>query len=79
MTSATRDGCGVVRVAGAAVGVPFVGVAVGALAITEAIRAVMNGPRFEVMDLNLRDPTRRSIAERRVIPGPQIIGYALSQ
>ena len=75
----TRDGCGVVRVAGAAVGVPFVGAAAGALVIAEAIRAIMNGPRFEIMDMSLRDPVRRTPVGRRVASSQSVLGFALAK
>lgn len=52
------DKCGIVEIAGKAVGVPFVGAYVAALVMAEAIKAVTGGPRVEVADGSLSSPER---------------------
>ena len=48
--------CGVVTVAGQAVGASFVGVAAAALAVGDVLRALHGGARYRVVSLDLRDP-----------------------
>ncbi len=50
-----QDRCGVLEIAGAAVSVPFAGVAVASIAIGETVRAVMQQHRYELIDGSLRD------------------------
>ena len=79
LRSDSQDTCGVVQVAGAAVGVPFMGAVAGALAVAEAIRAtMMDGPRFEVVDMSLRDPMRRTAVKRRICAAGKTLPYSLS-
>jgi hypothetical protein len=49
-----RDPCGVVQVAGTAVGAAFVGVIAACVAVTEAVREVMGQPGYDVINLHLR-------------------------
>jgi hypothetical protein len=51
------DACGLVQLATRSVGVPFVGLVATALALGEMCRALIDAPRFELIDLSLRDPT----------------------
>ena len=79
LRSDSQDTCGVVQVAGAAVGVPFMGAVAGALAVAEAIRAtMMEGQRFEVVDLSLRDPMRRMSVKRRIKSSTASMRFSLS-
>jgi hypothetical protein len=57
------DACGLVRLATRTVGAPFVGAAAAALVIAEVLRVLNGGPRFEVIDLTLRDPASRDVVE----------------
>lgn len=54
------DECGLTLLAGRSVGASFVGTAAGALAIAEAIRLVMGGPEYSLVDGNFRTLERRS-------------------
>lgn len=54
------DECGLTLLAGRSVGASFVGTAVGALVIAEAIRLVMGGPEYSLVDGNFRTLERRS-------------------
>lgn len=75
LLQAGENPCGITDVAGAQVAIPFVGAAVSALVIAEAIRAVMNVHRYEQLDGSLLDLRRRSThpsgARRQPIP----LGY----
>ena len=54
------DACGVVQMAGAAVGASFVGLATSALVVAEAVRLTMGEPGYAVIDGSLDDPSRLS-------------------
>ena len=58
MVSRGVDRCGIVEIAGKAVGVPFVGAYVAAMVLAETIKAVSGGPRLEVADGSLSSPDR---------------------
>ncbi len=49
-----QDPCGGVEVAGKAVGAAFVGVTAGCLAIAEAVRAAVGGPRHEALSFHMQ-------------------------
>jgi hypothetical protein len=68
------DRCGVLDLAGASVGSAFVGCAAAALAVAEVCRAVVAGPRYEVLDLSLRNPARVRVVEDPA-PAPYAGGY----
>ena len=55
------DACGLVRLASRTVGAPFVGATAAALVISEVLRRLNCGPKLEILDMTLRDPTIRSI------------------
>ena len=48
--------CGMLEVAGQSVGAAFVGCVAATLVISEVLRALANGPRFQVLNLHLRNP-----------------------
>ena len=48
--------CGVIEMAGRSVGAAFVGCVAATLALSEILRALCGGPRFEVLSLSLRSP-----------------------
>ncbi len=50
--------CGLVEVAGRSVGAAFVGCVAATLVLSEALRLIAGGPRFEVLSLSLRSPGR---------------------
>lgn len=61
--------CGVLEIAGRTVGAAFVGATAGTLAVAEALRALCQGPRYQVIDLSLRSPQYRAAVENES-PGP---------
>lgn len=52
------DRCGLINLAGRAVGASFVGTAVSTLVIAEVLRTLVGGRRYELIDGNLRSPAR---------------------
>ena len=63
--------CGMLEVAGRSVGAAFVGCVAATLVVSEALRALANGPRFQVLNLHLRNPQRvRAVDNER--PGSPI-------
>jgi hypothetical protein len=69
VSEATRAGvaegdarCGIVDVAGAAVGAAFVGAAASVIVIAEAVRELVGGPSFSAIALNLKDPRYADVA-----------------
>ena len=54
--------CGVLEIAGKAVGAAFVGCVAGALALSEVLRVLANGPSYAVIDLPLRTPRHLNAA-----------------
>ena len=54
--------CGVLEIAGQSVGAAFVGCAAATLVLSEVLRALNDGPRFEVMNLFLSSPQKPTIA-----------------
>jgi hypothetical protein len=63
------DRCGVLEIAGVSVATAFVGCAVASLSVAEVCRALAGGPRYEVVDLSLRNPARVRVVEL-VDPAP---------
>ena len=63
--------CGMLEVAGRSVGAAFIGCVAATLVISEALRALANGPRYQVLNLHLRNPQRvKAVDNER--PGPPI-------
>jgi hypothetical protein len=52
----TGAGCGALELAGRTVGAAFVGAVSSSLVVAEELRALIDGPRFEVVSLSLRSP-----------------------
>jgi len=50
--------CGVIEVAQRSVAVAFVGACAGAMVLAEAVRGLCGGPIYEVVNLDLRNPSR---------------------
>ena len=83
-TTELTDGeikCGILEVAGTSVGAAFVGCVAATLVLSEVLRALAEGPRFEVMGISLRSPHKPQIANNtyegasvrpRVRKGPHI-------
>lgn len=60
--------CGVLEVAGRTVGASFVGATAATLVIAEALRMLIRGPLYQVIDLSLRSPQHREVV-RNETPG----------
>ncbi|MGI8546809.1 MAG: ThiF family adenylyltransferase [Gemmatimonadaceae bacterium] len=54
------DECGLTLLAGRSVGASFVGTAAATLVVAEAMRQVMGGPEYSLIDGSLRTPARRT-------------------
>jgi hypothetical protein len=57
------DRCGVLEIAGVSVATAFVGCAAAALSVAEVCRALAGGPRYEIVDLSLRNAARVRVVE----------------
>lgn len=55
---AAMDGCGHIMLASQAIAVPFVGVAAACFALAESIRILHGGPRYGVLNCDMRRPDR---------------------
>ena len=66
-TTSLTDGeieCGIVEVAGRSVGASFVGCVAATLVLSEVLRSLIHGPRFQILSLSLRNPdTRKAISK----------------
>lgn len=71
------DACGVVQMAGAAVGASFVGLTTSALVVAETIRLTMGEPGYAVIDGSLDDPSRFS-AVGSAIGAARGLGFSLA-
>jgi len=54
--------CGVVELAGRSAAAAFVGAAASTLVLSEVLRIILGGPRFEVLSVSLRDPEYVSVS-----------------
>jgi hypothetical protein len=54
--------CGVLDIAGASIGAAFVGAFTAAIAVSAALRVLVDGPYFEVVSVSLRDPAYVDVA-----------------
>jgi hypothetical protein len=70
--------CGALEVAGRTVGAAFVGAVTSTLVVAEELRALVEGPRFEVVSLSLRSP-EHVFAVANPSPGPFVnLGFVLA-
>ena len=81
-TTELTDGeieCGIIEVAGRSVGAAFVGCVAATLVISEVLRFLAGGPRFEVLSLSLLSPHKPQAASN-THQGPQVNpGFVLAQ
>ena len=64
-TTKLTDGeieCGIIEVAGRSAGAAFVGCVAAAFVLSEVLRVLAGGPRFEVLDISLRSPHKSRVA-----------------
>lgn len=64
------DECGLVTLAQRTVGAPFVGIVASTLAIAEVLRLLSDGPRYEIVDGDLRTLDSRQAIPHRSAPAP---------
>ena len=67
-TTELTDGeikCGIIDVAGISVGAAFVGCVAATLVLSEVLRSLAGGPRFEVLSVSLRSPHKLQVAINR--------------
>lgn len=65
-TTALTDGeirCGIIEVAGTSIGAAFVGCVAATFVLSEVLRALAGGPRFEVVGISLRSPHRPHVSK----------------
>ena len=61
--------CGMLEVAGRSIGAAFVGCVAATIVVSEALRALVGGPRFQVLNLHLRNPqTVKAVDNERTGP-----------
>ena len=58
--------CGVLEIAGKAVGAAFVGCVASTLCLSEVLRVLADGPRYAVLDLTLRTPKHLAAAPSEI-------------
>ena len=77
-TTELTDGeikCGIIEVAGTSIGAAFVGCVAATLVLSEVLRALAGGPRFEVVGLSLRTPHRPQISNNTYKDAPANPGF----
>ena len=81
-TTGLTDGeieCGIIEVAGRSVGAAFVGCVAATLVLSEVLRVLAGGPRFEVLGLSLRSPHKPQVATNTHQGGPVNPGFVLAR
>ena len=81
-TTALSDGdirCGIIEVAGTAVGAAFVGCVAATLAVSEILRSLAGGPRFEVVGVSLRSPHKPQVSTNNRVGAPGNPGFVLAR
>ena len=77
-TTELTDGdirCGIIEVAGASVGAAFVGCVAATLVLSEVLRALAGGPRFEVLGVSLRSPHKPQVSSNTLEGAPANPGF----
>ena len=77
-TTELTDGeikCGIIEVAGASIGAAFVGCVAATFVLSEVLRALAGGPRFEVLGVSLRSPHRPQVSNNTHEGAPGNLGF----
>ena len=77
-TTELTDGeikCGIIEVAGASAGAAFVGCVAATFVLSEVLRFLAGGPRFEVVGVSLRSPDRLQASHNTVKGAPVNPGF----
>ena len=69
------DYCGLVELAGVAVGAPFVGAVTACFVVSEVVRLLNGGPLFDIIQGDLRDLDDIRCVDKRTAPMPYNYGY----
>jgi hypothetical protein len=67
MKAAGGDPCGVLRLAGRTIGIPFVGLTAATMVIAEVLRRIHGGGRFDVLAA-----TMSSLSDLECAPSPTV-------
>ena len=67
--------CGIIEVAGASAGAAFVGCVAATLVLSEVLRFLAGGPRFEVLGVSLRSPDKLQASHNAVKGAPVNPGF----
>ena len=81
-TTELTDGeieCGIIEVAGISAGAAFVGCVAATLVLSEALRSLAGGPRFEVVGVSLRSPHRPQVSNNTRVSAPTNPGFVLAR
>ena len=71
--------CGIVDVAGTSVGAAFVGCVSATLVLSEVLRALAGGPRFEVLGISLRSPHKPQASSNTHEGAPANPGFVMTR
>ena len=77
-TTELTDGeinCGIIEVAGASVGAAFVGCVAATFVLSEVLRSLAGGPRFEVLGVSLRSPHKPLASNNTHEGAPANLGF----
>ena len=81
-TTQLTDGeirCGIIEVAGTSIGAAFVGCVAATFVLSEVLRALAGGPRFEVLGISLRSPHRSHISNNTHKGAPANPGFVMAR
>ena len=80
-TTELTDGeirCGIIEVAGTSIGAAFVGCVAATIVVSEVLRALAGGPRFEVLSISLRSPHKSHISNNTRGGAPANPGFVMA-
>ncbi|QQE77286.1 hypothetical protein [Alicyclobacillus sp. SO9] len=72
------EACGLVELAGVAVGAPFVGTVAACFVVSELVRLLNGGPLFDIIQGDLRNLDDITFVEKRKVPTPYNYGFVES-
>ena len=81
-TTELTDGeirCGIIEVAGTSIGAAFVGCVAATFVLSEALRTLAGGPRFEVLGISLRSPHRPHVSKNTHEGVPANPGFVMAR
>ena len=81
-TTGLTDGeirCGIIEVAGTSIGAAFVGCVAATFVLSEVLRTLAGGPRFEVLGISLRSPHRPHVSKNTHEGVPANPGFVMAR